>query len=191
MKAISLSTNAVIIIVLAVIVLLVLASFLMGGVMPTTGSVDDNKAWSIGCGMWQIRGCSKGDDVNIIITGYDPNGDGKDNNLTTACKRIFGADANCHDRCCAGGGGGGGGGGATTTTIADFCKDETDGGDKPCVAGQCTYEGGTAIDYCLDPSKLNEYYCNANTLNFKLYENLPSGCICSGDKLTGTCAPIC
>jgi len=107
-----------IVIIIAVIVLLAVASLFMGSFVPTSGAMSDMDAWNRGCGLWKIRGCSlttkEGSSTKIVpsitIPGYDPNGDGDYDTLGTACQRVFGltndpeknedAAKRCHKECC-------------------------------------------------------------------------------------------
>ena len=89
MKGISLPINMVVIIAVAVIVLLSLAAFFMGGFVHPTAKMSDTDAWNTGCGMWRMRGCKLADVDDITILGYDPNGDGKDDSVAVACARAF------------------------------------------------------------------------------------------------------
>jgi hypothetical protein len=101
-KGISLPVNFIVILAVAVVVMLIVV-ILMTGVITPTGTVNDIQAWSIGCERLIQRGC-RGEDVErIIITGYDPNGDGQWDNLLTACQRRLGRDYTpemCREACC-------------------------------------------------------------------------------------------
>jgi hypothetical protein len=118
MRGTSLPINMIIILTIAVIVLLAIASFFMGSFTPTSSTMSDIDAWNRGCGLWQIRGCSLTEDncmpiINII--GYDINGDGNPDTLGDACMRLYGVNrpdnkdgsecntdaANyCYEKCC-------------------------------------------------------------------------------------------
>jgi len=64
-------------------------------------NLSDEEAWNTGCGMWRMRGCKYGDDKNIKIRGYDPDGDGEWNSLRDACIFAFGISAGeCWEKCC-------------------------------------------------------------------------------------------
>jgi len=115
MKGMSLSINIIVIIAIAVIVLLVLSSFFVHTFTKSGGSVSDTDAWTIGCGVWRMQGCkyivdNKCPTETINISGYDPDGNGIDNPLYEACKRVFGVsetnakkkgtDNSCWQKCC-------------------------------------------------------------------------------------------
>jgi len=91
-----------VIIIIAVIVLLAVVSLFMGSFVPTSGTMSDMDAWNRGCGFWKIRGCEKGEDASMTIPGYDPDGNGNDNTLRDACKRLYGTDDadKCWNKCC-------------------------------------------------------------------------------------------
>ena len=99
MRGASISINMLIVIIIAVIVLLAVASLFMGSFVPTSGTMSDMDAWNRGCGFWKIRGCNKSD-VTMTIPGYDPDGNGQDNTLKDACERLFGSGADCWNKCC-------------------------------------------------------------------------------------------
>ncbi|GEM_PF-2004003 len=102
LKAISLPVNFIVILAVAVIVMLIVV-ILMTGIITPTGTVNDVQAWTIGCEKLIQRGCRGEDIERIIISGYDPDGNGQWDNLFTACQRRFGRDYTtemCREACC-------------------------------------------------------------------------------------------
>jgi len=90
MKGISLPINLIVVIALAVIVLLGVAAFFMGGFTAGTVRMTDTQAWNDGCATWRMRGCKLSDVDDIKIQNYDPDGDGEPDSLAVACSRVFG-----------------------------------------------------------------------------------------------------
>ena len=102
MKGISLPVNLIVILAVGIIVM-VIAVFLVAPWALGPGSyVKDTEAWQRGCGIWRQRGCLENDIDNIIIAGYDPDGDGQPNNLMVACQRAVGYTSreDCRRACC-------------------------------------------------------------------------------------------
>ncbi len=97
MQGVSISINTLVILIVAVLVLLAIASFFMGVFLPESHTISDIDAWNRGCGLWKLSGCSLEERdgerclPSITIAGYDPNGDGKFDDLAVACVRVFGA----------------------------------------------------------------------------------------------------
>jgi len=101
LKGISLPVNFIVILAVAVVVMLIVVILMTGVITPLP--VNDVQAWTIGCERLIQRGCRADDVRNIVITGYDPNGDGQWDNLLTACQRRLGRDYDdqrCRDACC-------------------------------------------------------------------------------------------
>ncbi len=101
-KGISLPVEMIVIIALAVIVLLAAGAFFIAGWLPGQVSTIDTQAWSNGCGMVKLRGCTSASDMNLKITNYDPGKDGNDDSVFDACKRAVGgtSTSDCFNLCC-------------------------------------------------------------------------------------------
>ncbi|MCK4730010.1 MAG: hypothetical protein KAT28_01705 [Candidatus Aenigmarchaeota archaeon] len=107
MKGVELPVNSVIVIALAIMVLLMIAAFLMGGVGQMS-STDVDNAWNRGCGV--LKNTYKCDDtkVSTIDSGIDVTGDGVSDTLSHVCIKKFGqtsegadiTDKFCRNKCC-------------------------------------------------------------------------------------------
>lgn len=101
-KGISLPINMIVILAVAIIVMLVAVSLIFLVFPGTQPMIKDSQAWSRGCMMWQQRGCRGGDMNNIIIEGYDPDGNNQPNSLADACRRYlnYTNEEDCRRACC-------------------------------------------------------------------------------------------
>jgi hypothetical protein len=105
LKGISLAVDTVIIILAAALVLSLVTVFFISSSSQTTSSIDHTTAWARGCSSVKADNCpsAKFEAGGHTIKGYDPDGDGSDNDLFTACRNFFGSDASaeqCRERCC-------------------------------------------------------------------------------------------
>jgi len=124
MQGASISIDTLVILIVAVLVLLAIASLFMGTFLPQSRTVSDLEAWNRGCGLWKLSGCGLEERggtnciPNITISDYDPNGDGKFDDLAVACVRVFSAPTGAYID--------GGGGGYTTelrcqSNVVELC----------------------------------------------------------------------
>ncbi len=114
MKGISLPVNAVIVIALAVLVLVVISVMFSSSTGTSTRTISHADAWNRGCSDAKVRGCLLTDfgvpegSAGLPVKSYDPDGDGADDNVFTACQNFF-ADSRtatqdirkeCRNKCC-------------------------------------------------------------------------------------------
>ena len=105
LKGISLPIEMMVIIAIAVLVLVVVGAFFIGGV-GKLGTVDDISAFGQGCQQWKAVGCSNQAN-QIFIKGYDPTGteitstNTAGDTLQTACERLSKLDSasSCKKAC--------------------------------------------------------------------------------------------
>lgn len=101
LKGIEMPVNSVIVIALAVMVLLMLATFFFGGTGQTR-SVSIESAWGEGCNILKVRYNCDGSKVSEIRTA-DITGDGIEDSLLAICKIKYGEKATkygCRNICC-------------------------------------------------------------------------------------------
>ncbi len=107
MKGIELPVNSVIVIALAIMVLLMIAAFLMGGLGPM-GSTDVESAWSSGCKVLTSTYNCDSTKVKTIDSGVDVTGDGVSDTLFQVCQKKYGETSTgeditenfCRNKCC-------------------------------------------------------------------------------------------
>jgi len=123
MKGIELPVNSVIVIALAIMVLLMIAAFLMGGLGPMS-STDVENAWTQGCSVLKnTHNCdrTKVDSLQVV----DVTGDGIADNMLTICRAKFNdqtlTGTYCRNKCC-------------TTVIQEGSECENDD-DRDCRFG--------------------------------------------------------
>jgi hypothetical protein len=116
LKGISLPVNAVIIIALAVMVLLLVAAFLGGGIT-NIGQVNVENAWTKGCDVLKKTYNCRAEDVDNVVLTTDVNGDGENDNLLTLCHVKFYNTSlyYCRNVCC-----------NTVVTEGMACEDDVD-----------------------------------------------------------------
>ena len=91
----------IIIIAIAVLVLIVLAAFFVGGVGRQVGTITDTEAFSKGCLILKIgRNCAVSP-TQIVIKDYKPLGQDTDGSLLQACQNTNNGadDATCKRSC--------------------------------------------------------------------------------------------
>ncbi|MFH0836576.1 MAG: hypothetical protein V1870_00440 [Candidatus Aenigmatarchaeota archaeon] len=100
-KGISLPIEMMVIIAIAVLVLVVIGAFFIGGA-GRLSTIDDLSAFGQGCQQWKAIGCS-GDagGAGITITNYRPTGEATDQSLKLACTRLTKLDisGSCKKAC--------------------------------------------------------------------------------------------
>ncbi|MCD6092986.1 MAG: hypothetical protein J7J38_03140 [Candidatus Aenigmarchaeota archaeon] len=91
-------------VLVSAIIIIILISIVVFYAGKLTSSISDADAWNRGCGIWKARGCinRQSELVDITIAGYDPDGDGKEDNLQSACRHRFGYTdtEDCWKACC-------------------------------------------------------------------------------------------
>ncbi len=107
MKGIELPVNSVIVIALAIMVLLMIAAFLMGGLGPMS-STDVETAWSNGCKVLTSTHQCDSSKVSTIDSGVDVTKDGLSDTLFQVCQKKYGETSEgagitenfCRNKCC-------------------------------------------------------------------------------------------
>jgi hypothetical protein len=109
LKGISLPINAMIVIIITALVLVVIGGYFITGTTTSTRSMSHTDAWNRGCSLAKARGCLQSDfgDEGVSVEGYDPDGDGRDNSVKSACINFLGpvpsgsdSTAWCRAQCC-------------------------------------------------------------------------------------------
>ncbi|MBI5332748.1 MAG: hypothetical protein HZB65_04190 [Candidatus Aenigmarchaeota archaeon] len=101
LKGISLPIEMMVIIAIAVLVLVVIGAFFIGGAGKLS-TVDDLTAFGQGCQQWRATGCSGTvDGSGIIVKNYRPTGESSDQSLKLACERLSKLDSanSCKKAC--------------------------------------------------------------------------------------------
>ena len=108
--------NAVIVISVAALVFVVISIFFSSSTGQSSRAISDNDAWARGCALAKAKACQTADfsgTGGLVISSYDPDGDGDNDNIYTACYRVFQDVTNpstgtptsddigkCRSRCC-------------------------------------------------------------------------------------------